>query len=407
MRSPPLPLHDPRRLWPARPIRAPILSPCNSSRRSSSIVPGRPIRRLGALVLTFAADAQGAPLVRLGIVRSLGPAWHSRGGGRIDRRITLDLHLSSGEEGGPVVDAAGALLGMSTAGPRGRVLVIPASTSPALIRLVQPAREGDGRLTSAQIQGSRSAGGAAQSARVLRDGERERLMPDTLIMTERSVRDQVAEYDAIVIGAGISGMYMLYRLRELGMTARVFEAGTNVGGPQPWTEGSSPSRNSHFRDPRAAGKKARRGGCRPPRWRRGTRPRHDDCRCRWIYPSAFDANGLETVSMALRNRTMTLVAFLQAQNCSNLPGSSRHPATMLDFLTPEYYQRIARTLEDGKIQMAFLDDRLALPDIYTGHHAEAIGAGVRAVKLDPCTIMMAMGMVTRRLGRATYSTTYY
>jgi hypothetical protein len=110
-------------------------------------------------------------------------------------------------------------------------------------------------------------------------------------------------------------------------------------------------------------------------------------------PIPFDANGLETVSMALQNRMMTLVAFLQAQNCSNLPGSWRHPATMLDFLTPEYYQRIARTLEDGKIQMAFLDDRLALPDIYTGHrHAEAIGAGVRAVKLDPCTIMMAMGM---------------
>ena len=63
---------------------------------------------------------------------------------------------------------------------------------------------------------------------------------------------------------------------------------------------------------------------------------------------------------------MTLVAFLQAQNCSNLPGSWRHPSTMPDFLTPEYYQRIARTLEDGKIQMAFFDDRLALPDIYTG-----------------------------------------
>ena len=112
--------------------------------------------------------------------------------------------------------------------------------------------------------------------------------------------------------------------------------------------------------------------------------------------------------MALQNRMMTLVAFLQAQNCSNLPGSWRHPATMLDFLTPEYYQRIAHTLEDGKIQMAFLDDRLALPDIYTGHHAEAIGAGVRAVKLDPCTIMMAMDMVTQRPGLgATYSTTYY
>src|SRR5438046_9609752 len=71
---------------------------------------------LGALVLTFAADARGAPLVRLGIVRSLGPAWHSRGGGRIDRRMTLDLHLSGGEGGGPVVDGAGDLLVVPTVG---------------------------------------------------------------------------------------------------------------------------------------------------------------------------------------------------------------------------------------------------------------------------------------------------
>jgi FMN-dependent oxidoreductase (nitrilotriacetate monooxygenase family) len=112
--------------------------------------------------------------------------------------------------------------------------------------------------------------------------------------------------------------------------------------------------------------------------------------------------------MPSRNRMMTLIAFLQAQNCSNLPGSWRHPATMLDFLTPEYYQRIARTLEDGKIQLAFFDDRLALPDIYTGDHGEAVAAGVRAVKLDPCTVIMAMGMATQRLGLgATYSTTYY
>src|ERR1700760_40316 len=105
---------------------------------------------------------------------------------------------------------------------------------------------------------------------------------------------------------------------------------------------------------------------------------------------------------------MTLVAFLQAQNCSNLPGSWRHPSTTLDFLTPEYYQRIARTLEDGKIQLAFFDDRLALPDLYTGYHAEAIGNGVRAVKLDPSTILMAMGMATSKLGLGTtYSTTYY
>jgi hypothetical protein len=112
--------------------------------------------------------------------------------------------------------------------------------------------------------------------------------------------------------------------------------------------------------------------------------------------------------MPFQNRMMTLIAFLQAQNCSNLPGSWRHPSTTLDFLTPEYYQRIARTLEDGKIQMAFFDDRLALPDIYTGHHADTVAAGVRAVKMDPSTILMTMGMVTQRLGLGvTYSTTYY
>jgi hypothetical protein len=59
-------------------------------------------------------------------------------------------------------------------------------------------------------------------------------MPDTHVLTERPTQDQVATYDAIVIGAGISGMFMLYRLRELGMTARVFEAGTNVGGTWYW-----------------------------------------------------------------------------------------------------------------------------------------------------------------------------
>jgi cation diffusion facilitator CzcD-associated flavoprotein CzcO len=60
------------------------------------------------------------------------------------------------------------------------------------------------------------------------------IMPDTQVLAERPAEHQVAEYDAIVIGAGISGMFMLYRLRELGMTAQVFEAGTNVGGTWYW-----------------------------------------------------------------------------------------------------------------------------------------------------------------------------
>src|ERR1700728_2499265 len=42
------------------------------------------------------------------------------------------------------------------------------------------------------------------------------------------------DYDAIIIGAGISGLYQLYRLREAGMRVRVLEAGTGVGGTWYW-----------------------------------------------------------------------------------------------------------------------------------------------------------------------------
>jgi cation diffusion facilitator CzcD-associated flavoprotein CzcO len=42
------------------------------------------------------------------------------------------------------------------------------------------------------------------------------------------------DFDAIIVGAGLSGMYQLYRLRELGYRVRVFETGTDVGGTWYW-----------------------------------------------------------------------------------------------------------------------------------------------------------------------------
>ena len=42
------------------------------------------------------------------------------------------------------------------------------------------------------------------------------------------------EFDAIVIGAGVSGLYQLYKLRDLGLRVRVFESGTGVGGTWYW-----------------------------------------------------------------------------------------------------------------------------------------------------------------------------
>ncbi len=42
------------------------------------------------------------------------------------------------------------------------------------------------------------------------------------------------DFDAIVVGAGFSGLYMLYKLREAGFTTRVLESGGGVGGTWYW-----------------------------------------------------------------------------------------------------------------------------------------------------------------------------
>src|SRR3954465_1767820 len=52
--------------------------------------------------------------------------------------------------------------------------------------------------------------------------------------TRPSNATSAPDYDAIIIGAGMSGLYQLYRLRELGLRVRVIEAGTNVGGTWYW-----------------------------------------------------------------------------------------------------------------------------------------------------------------------------
>jgi cyclohexanone monooxygenase len=50
---------------------------------------------------------------------------------------------------------------------------------------------------------------------------------------ERS-KEVGAVFDAVVVGAGFAGLYMLHRLRGLGFTTRVYEAGGGVGGTWYW-----------------------------------------------------------------------------------------------------------------------------------------------------------------------------
>ena len=45
-----------------------------------------------------------------------------------------------------------------------------------------------------------------------------------------------AEYDILCIGAGLSGVYTTYRLRELGLRGKILEAGSAEGGTWFWNK---------------------------------------------------------------------------------------------------------------------------------------------------------------------------
>lgn len=128
--------------------------------------------RTGALAQVIGANDKGAATGRLAMVHETGPAWHGMAGGLIDSLIRLDVRLGA-DEGGAVVDASGALLGMATAGPRRRGLAIPTAT---LARVV-PRLLTDGRIPrgflGVGLQGVtigekyRAAAGQARGAMVL------------------------------------------------------------------------------------------------------------------------------------------------------------------------------------------------------------------------------------------------
>jgi cation diffusion facilitator CzcD-associated flavoprotein CzcO len=63
---------------------------------------------------------------------------------------------------------------------------------------------------------------------------REDSMDGSQAIPDATATDRGLDFDAIVIGAGVSGLYQLYRLRELGLKVRVFETGSAVGGTWYW-----------------------------------------------------------------------------------------------------------------------------------------------------------------------------
>jgi S1-C subfamily serine protease len=158
---------------------APIVSPAISAGEA----------RTGAIALAIGADGAGGASARLGLVNLAGAEWHSSRGGLIDRRIVLDLRLASREEGGPVLDAAGSFLGMSTFGPRGQVIVIPAAT----IARVVPQLARDGRIARGWL-------GVALQAVAVPDALRETAEQSSGLMVMSVVEGGPAAQAGIVAG---------------------------------------------------------------------------------------------------------------------------------------------------------------------------------------------------------------
>ena len=145
--------------------------------------------RAGAIVIAIGADGTGGASARLGIVNIVGPEWHSSRGGLIDRRIALDVRLARSEEGGPIFDAAGSCIGMSTFGPRGQVLVIPAAT----IDRIVPTLLKDGRVARGWL-------GVTLQAVAVPDALRETVDQSSGLMVMSVVENGPAAQAGIVAG---------------------------------------------------------------------------------------------------------------------------------------------------------------------------------------------------------------
>ncbi|MCX7593210.1 MAG: S1C family serine protease [Fischerella sp.] len=84
--------------------------------------------KVGHLVVAIARGNDGNLMAAMGAISVIRGAWRSMSGGNIDQFIRPDITLYPGFVGGPLVDAAGSVVGMNTSGRRGTALTIPAAT---------------------------------------------------------------------------------------------------------------------------------------------------------------------------------------------------------------------------------------------------------------------------------------
>ena len=106
--------------------------------------------KVGHLVLAVARPGKSARAT-LGIITTLGDAWRTRGGTRIDRYIDTSLVLPWEFGGGVIVDAASKLVGIAVpGGQRQRGVIVPPATIARAVAAVSAGKTGQrGYLGSA------------------------------------------------------------------------------------------------------------------------------------------------------------------------------------------------------------------------------------------------------------------
>src|SRR4051794_30546939 len=87
---------------------------------------------------------------------------------------------------------------------------------------------------SSQLRGTNGYGPGWKGASMTSENQATTAASSQASTAPRTGQGQAAEFDAIIVGAGFSGLYMLHRLRELGMSVRVLERGGGVGGTWYW-----------------------------------------------------------------------------------------------------------------------------------------------------------------------------
>ena len=119
---------------------------------------------VGRLAIAIARSDDEGVAASLGVISALGGPWRTWQGGRVDRLISPDLNIYSGFSGGPLIDAAGGVIGMNTAGlSRRTALTCPSRRSNESSQAAQP-WNGYARLSRVGMQQVRLPENCARTA---------------------------------------------------------------------------------------------------------------------------------------------------------------------------------------------------------------------------------------------------